>query len=418
MASAAGEFADFRVFFERAPGLYLILDPHFFIVAVSDAYLRATKMRRADIVGQHFFDVFPDDPDNVTGLRNMRASLERAVRERVPDSMNVQRYDIRGSGGEAEERYWSPINTPILGENGEVKYVLHCIEDMTELVHLKASGDENGRLARLQQQRVALMENEILARSEGLVAANRHLKTANDELAARTAELNDMLQAMQTFTYSIAHDLRGPLRALMGFSTVMVQEYAARLDENGRSLLRHITDSAQRMDKLLNDLLAYGRLTHVEVTAVPISTEAALTTVLEELNPQIRDKRAVVQVQGRLPSVMANPALLNQVLLNIIDNALKFVAPETTPNIVIKATQAEDRVRLSIIDNGIGIAPAYHEKVFDLFVRLHKPHAYSGTGIGLALVRKAMERMMGKVGVESTPGQGSSFWLEFRASPG
>ena len=416
MASAAGEFADFRVFFEKAPGLYLILDPHFFIVAASDAYLRATRMRRADIVGQHFFDVFPDDPENRTGLRNLRASLERAARERVPDSMDAQRYDIRGSSGPLEERYWSSINTPLLADNGETQYILHSIEDMTEVVHLKASEDENGRLSRLQRQRVALMENEIVSRSEDLTSVNRHLKTAYDELAARTTELNDMLQSMQTFTYSIAHDLRGPLRALMGFSTVMVQDYAARLDENGRSLLRHITDSAQRMDKLLNDLLAYGRLTHVEVTAVPISTETAVAGVLEELNPRIRDKRAVIQVQGRLPNVMANPALLHQVLLNLIDNALKFVAPETIPQIVIKATQTDDRVRLSIIDNGIGIAPAYHEKIFDLFVRLHKPHAYSGTGIGLALVKKAMERMTGKVGVESTPGQGSCFWLEFRAS--
>src|SRR5688572_27434101 len=226
-----------------------------------------------------------------------------------------------------------------------------------------------------------------------------------------------MLQSMQTFTYSIAHDLRGPLRALMGFSTVMVQEYSAKLDENGRSLLRHITDASQRMDRLLNDLLAYGRLTHVEVTAVPISIESSLAHVMEELNPHIRERHAVVQVQGRMPSVIANPALLNQILLNLLDNALKFVPPERNPQITIKATREEDRVRISIIDNGIGIAPAYDGKIFDLFARLHKSTAYPGTGIGLAVVKKAMERVGGKVGVESTPGEGSCFWLEFRGAP-
>jgi signal transduction histidine kinase len=143
-----------------------------------------------------------------------------------------------------------------------------------------------------------------------------------------------------------------------------------------------------------------------------------LTKVLEDLDSEIRKRGAVIQVQGRLPTVIANPALLHQVMLNLVDNALKFVAPDKTPRINIKATQTDDHVRLSIIDNGIGIPAAHHAKIFDLFVRLHKPTIYSGTGIGLALVKKAMERMMGKVGVESVPGEGSTFWLEFRASPG
>src|SRR5687767_6196805 len=244
MGGAGIDSTDFRAFFEKAPALHLVLDPHLFIVAVSDSYLRTIKVQREDIVGQHVFDVFPDDPKHLTGLRNLRGSLERAVRHRVPDSMDVQRFDIRGPGGEVEERYWSATNTPVLEENGEVKFVLHCVEDVTSFVNLKAADQEHERLARAQRQRVASMENELASRSEDLVVANRHLKAVNEELAGRTAELNDLLNTMQTFTYSIAHDLRGPLRALMGFSTVMVQEYSAKLDENGRSLLRHITDAS------------------------------------------------------------------------------------------------------------------------------------------------------------------------------
>ena len=410
--------ADFRALFEKAPALYLVVDPHFFVLAASDNYLRAIKMRREDLVGQHLFDVFHDDPHNLTGMHNLRSSLERAVRHRVPDAMDVQRYDVRGDSGEMEERYWSPVNTPILGADGEVKYVIHCVEDVTGFIHTDGADDPNAKMARLQRRRVALMANEIVSRSEDLATANRQLKTTNEELAARTSELNEMLQAMQTFTYSIAHDLRGPLRALMGFSSVMAQEYSAKLDETGKGYLRHIIDAAQRMDKLLNDLLAYGRLTHVEVTATPVAIDTAVTKVLEDLDSEIRKRQAVIQVQGRLPTVIANPALLHQVLLNLIDNALKFVAPDKTPRVNIKATQTNDHVRLSIIDNGIGIPSTHHAKIFDLFVRLHKPTVYSGTGIGLALVKKAMERMMGKVGVESVPGEGSTFWLDFRASPG
>jgi len=330
--------------------------------------------------------------------------------------MDVQRYDIRRPGRELEERYWSVVNTPVLKENGEVKYIIHCVGD-TEFATRKASDDEDTKWVHLQQQRVASMQNEVLRRSEELRAANQQLRVANEELALRTSELNDLLQTIQTFTYSIAHDLRAPLRALMGFSSVVVDDYADRLDDTGKSYLHHIKDASQKMDRLLKDMLAYGQLTHVEVTSVPMSLDSAVTAALEDLRPRIRERNAVVDVQRPLPSVIGNAALANQVLLNLIDNALKFVPADRTPRIVIRATESDDYVRLSVTDNGIGIAPAYHARVFDLFVRLHKPAAYPGTGIGLALVKKAMDRMMGKVGIESTPGEGSCFWLELRAAP-
>ncbi|HMJ64928.1 MAG TPA: ATP-binding protein, partial [Candidatus Binatia bacterium] len=299
---------------------------------------------------------------------------------------------------------------------GEIKYIIHSLEDVTEFVHLKASHDESGQAARRQRQRVATMENEVLSHSEQLHLANEQLKAANQELAGRTAELNDLLHTMQTFTYSIAHDLRGPLRALNGFSALVMEEYGNKLDDNGKSYLHHINEAAQRMDKLLLDLLTYGRLTHVEITAAPVPLEGSVAKVLEDLRAQIHDRNAVVEVQGALPTVLGNSALLHHVLINLLDNALKFVAPEKTPRILIQARRREGHVRLSITDNGIGIAPAYQGKIFELFVRLHKPAAYPGTGIGLAVVKKAMERMMGKVGLESIPGEGSRFWLEFRAA--
>ena len=418
MPKAVAGTAEFQVLFEKAPGLCLALDPNFFILAASDNYLRASMTRREDIVGQHLFDIFPDNPGDArpTALRNLRNSLERVIRDRVPDSLDVQRYDIRRPGGEFEERYWSVVNTPILKENGEVKYIIHCVGD-TEFAQRKASKEEDTKWVHAQQQRVATMQNEVVARSEELRLANQQLRVANEELGLRTAELNDLLQTIQTFTYSIAHDLRAPLRALMGFSTVVVDDYADRLDDTGKSYLRHIRDASQKMDRLLKDMLAYGQLTHVEVTAVPMSLDSAVTTALEDLSSYIRDRKAVVEVQRPLPSVIGNAALVNQVLLNLIDNALKFVAPDKVPHVAIRASESDDRVRLSITDNGIGVAPAYHARVFDLFVRLHKPAAYPGTGIGLALVKKAMDRMMGKVGIESTPGRGSCFWLELRAVP-
>ncbi len=408
---------DFRTLFEKSPGLYLVLDPHFFIMAVSDNYLQATMTRREDIVGQHLFDVFPDHSEgaNATTVRHLRSSLERVLRERTRDSMALQKYEIRRADGQIDERYWNPTNTPVIGANGEIQYIIHCVEDVTEFIRLRKSREERSQTAAHEEKHVMGMETEIFTRSQELGTANQELKDANEELAMRTAELNESLHTMQTFTYSIAHDLRGPLRALTGFSTLVLTEFADKLDQSGKDYLHRIDAAARQMDRLVSDLLAYGQLTHVEVTAVPISLDHIVTKVLQDLNPEIHARRAEVEVARPLPIVIGNIALINQVLANLIDNALKFVPKDRTPHLTINSTPGDKRVRLCIADNGIGIPAQYHGRVFDLFERLHKSSEYAGTGVGLALVKKAMERMMGKVGIESTPGEGSCFWLEFRA---
>src|SRR5688572_27045965 len=188
---------DFRAFFERSPGLHLVLDPQLFILAGSDNYFGAVAKRREDIVGQHFFDAFSDDPipADTTSARNLRGSLERAVRERISDAVAMQKYFIRQAGGRLEERYWRFVNTPILDSNGHLRYVIQSIEDLTESAGPTAAKVE--------------------------VSINQQIKVANEELAARTAQLNDALETMETFTYSIAHDLRAPLRALVTFSTLV-----------------------------------------------------------------------------------------------------------------------------------------------------------------------------------------------------
>lgn len=406
---------DFRVFFERSPGLYLVLDPQFFIIAATDNYLHSTVTRREDIVGQHLFDVFPENGDDA-GIGKLRESLEGVLRDRVPDSVVLKKSDLRRLRGEFEERYWNAINRPVIGADGRVQYIIHCLEDVTESGGAHDPAEIRSEAADLQRRRVAAMESAILSWSEEVGVANRQLKVTNEELALRTAELHESLQTMQTFTYTIGHDLRAPLRALTGFSSLVLTDYADKLDQQGKDYLRHIRDAAQRMDKLVGDLLAYGRLAQVEVTNVPFSLDEAITKVLTDFSSQIQARGAEIEVQHPLPNIVGNVVLLNQVLVNIIDNALKFVPLDKAPRITISATPTEDRVRLCVTDNGIGIASEYHSKIFDLFVRLNKSAQYPGTGIGLALVRKAMERMLGKVGLESTPGEGSSFWLEFRAA--
>ncbi len=164
---------DFRAFFESAPGLYLVLTPDFKIVAVSDAYLRATMTKRAEILRRGIFDVFPDNPDDptATGVRNLTASLERVLRDRTSDAMAVQKYDIRrpeSEGGEFEERHWSPVNSPVLGANGEVSHIIHRVEDVTEFIRLKMKGVEHEQLALELRTRNEQIESELSQRRQEL----------------------------------------------------------------------------------------------------------------------------------------------------------------------------------------------------------------------------------------------------------
>jgi PAS domain S-box-containing protein len=227
----------------------------------------------------------------------------------------------------------------------------------------------------------------------------------------RTAHLRQSLASLEGLLYHVAHDLRAPLRAMASFTTILSEEYSDKLDQRGCDYTRRIANSARFMDELLQDLLAYGRLTHTPVMLHDVNLEALVDSVLEQLRPEIESSRAVVEVQRPLPIVKANTAVLSQVLFNLIANALKFCPPKKSPCVHIGA-RTDKVVRFWVQDEGIGIRPEYHERVFRVFERLHGEKEYSGTGIGLAIVQKGVERLGGRVGVESEPGKGSRFWVE------
>src|SRR5712692_7743054 len=178
---------DFQALFESAPGLYLVLAPDFKIVAASDAYLRATMTKRDEILGRGIFDVFPDNPDDpaATGVRNLRASLERVLQNRVSDTMAVQKYDIRrpeSEGGGFEKRYWSPVNSPVFGAGKEITYIIHRVEDVTEFVRLKEQGIERDKFTQGLRTHAERMEAEVYLRAGEVQEANRRLEAASEEL--------------------------------------------------------------------------------------------------------------------------------------------------------------------------------------------------------------------------------------------
>lgn len=298
-----------------------------------------------------------------------------------------------------------------------------------------------GRARRAAERAAAQLKESELALRESEERLRRYATELEHRVAERTANLAQSIQSLEGVLYHVAHDLRAPLRGMASFTSILIDEYAPQLDERGRDYAYRISGAAQRMDRLVQDLLAYGRLAHTAVPVSNLSLEAEVNAALNHFSEEMEARDATVEVCRPLPPVKANAAVLNQILSNLLSNALKFVRPETRPHLRICAEETTSRiesaaaksngvptldarlsalegkfVRLWIEDNGIGISSEYHERIFRMFERLHGVGSYPGTGIGLAIVRKGVERMGGRTGVESVLGTGSRFWLELPAA--
>ncbi len=232
-------------------------------------------------------------------------------------------------------------------------------------------------------------------------------------VAERTAKLQELVGELEHFSYTITHDMRAPLRAMQGFAELMSESCAACDQQETQGFLRRIRTSAARMDSLITDALNYSRTVRQELAVLPVDAGALLRGMLDSY-PEFQPSRAQVEIGRELPLVMANEAGLTQCFSNLLNNAVKFVKPGQMPRVRIWAEPRDSWVRIWFEDEGIGIPRTMQPRVFDMFSRGHQD--YEGTGIGLALVRKVMDRMGGKVGVESEEGKGSRFWLELRSA--
>jgi signal transduction histidine kinase len=251
-------------------------------------------------------------------------------------------------------------------------------------------------------------QNALRAANAQLADKATHLEAVVQQ---RTATLRDTIGELEAFSYSIAHDMRAPLRSMQGFSDILLSDYTDRLDADGRRFLERIAASAERMDKLIQDVLNYSGVVRRELPIETVDVEQLLRGIVETY-PMLAPGHADVMLEGRLPPVLGNEAMLMQIFSNLMGNAVKFVAPGVKPKIRVSAEVHRPNVRFLVRDNGIGIPADQHEKIFAIFQQVSKN--FEGTGIGLAIVKKAVERMGGHVGVRSSPGEGSTFWVEMR----
>jgi len=252
-------------------------------------------------------------------------------------------------------------------------------------------------------------------RADDLLASQaRHLETLVEE---RTASLHEIINELESYSYSISHDMRAPLRAMQGYSQVLIEELGPQLDEANRRYLQRIVTAANRLDQLITDVLSYSRLSRAEIDLKPIDLNRLISELIHQY-PALHNEH--VEISGDLGIVIGAEALLVQAIANLLTNAVKFVRPGVAAHIKLwseeipQAVPGRPLIRLHIQDDGIGVPPEHHAAIFKIFHRAHSEKEYPGTGIGLSIVKKAIERMDGQVGLRSEPGKGSTFWIELR----
>src|ERR1043166_7496237 len=367
----------YRRLFEAARDGILILDPD--TRKITDANPFMTELlgyAHGELVGKELWEI---------GLLEDEKASQTAFREL--QKQRFIRYEDLPLQNKAGQHHQVEFVSNVYEENG--RNVIQCnIRDIT---------------ARKQA------EQALLAAKQEISQHADHLEAV---VAERTGQLRETIGELERFSYSLTHDMRAPLRAMQSFASFVVEEYSSRLDEKAVNYLRQIMRSAVRLDDLLQDVLSYTNILHSPLLMESVHLDRLVRDIIET-TLQGSLIQAQIRIEGTLPDVLGNEALLMQCVSNLLSNGAKFVSPGTTPHLEIWAEDMEPPlVRIWFKDNGIGIAPENHERIFGLFERVHPATRYEGAGIGLTIVRKAIKRLGAESGFDSELGKGSKFWIQ------
>ncbi len=413
------QLPDFQLLLESAPALYLVLTPQFTIAAVTNAYLQATMTHRYEIMGRSLFDVFPDNPDDphATGTRNLRASLNRVCRDKVPDTMAVQKYDIRRSdaeGGGFEERFWSPVNSPVFDAKGHLAYIIHRVEDVTEFVRLKQQGSEQEKQNIQFRTRVEKSEVEIFLRSQEVAESNRRLQYANAELERLNDKMTELDQLKTQFFANVNHELRTPLTLIMTPATKLLA--MNHLDDYTRRNLKVIERNARVLLKQVNDLLDVAKLDagKMEVHAETVDLGHLLEVVTSHFEV-LAEERGIDYVINVEAGVLAfvDSEKIQRIILNMLSNAFKFTPAHGKVSCTLRADHEQRHAIIEVADTGIGIPDEYRDIIFEPFRQADNGlmgHS-QGTGLGLAIAREFAELHGGTLVVAKSSETGALFSL-------
>ena len=359
-----------------------ITDPRGKITYVNDKFCAISKYSREELLGQ--------DHRIINSGYHPKAFI-RDIWQTI-GSGRVWKGEIKNKAKDGSFYWVDTTIVPYLGEDGKPLQYIAIRADITERKQAEAA---------LQKAQGELQE---------------HASTLEETVETRTAALRETIGELEAFSYSVSHDMRAPLRAMQSFSKILGEDCGDQVSPKGKEYIRRISTAAARMDSLIQDVLTYSRVSRIDLPMQPVNVEAMLREILETY-PAFQAPTANVELQGDFPTVMAIPAVLTQCISNLIGNAVKFVAPGVTPHIKIWAEEREGgaKTRLFFKDNGLGIDKEAHETIFGIFQRVNKN--YEGTGIGLSIVKKGVERMGGAVGLESALGKAAlSGWIWYDAT--
>jgi PAS domain S-box-containing protein len=355
-----------------------LLDARGYLTSWNTGAERNYGYKADEIIGRHFSTFYPSDAIEKGWPEH---ELGAAVAE---GRFSEEGWRIRKDGS----RFWaSVLVTALHGADGIVAGFLKITRDVTLRRKLEAL------------QEADRQKSEFLAELENRVQE-------------RTAQLTDANAQLEAFAYTVSHDLKAPLRGIRGFSQALAEDYSDKLDDRARDYLRRIGEGVLRMQTLVEDLLAHSQLSRAEFRLTTVELSSAVEEALRPFEGEIKAGKAEISVKEPLPAVVGQRSALVQSIQNLLSNAIKFTQEGQTPRIQVFAQETGDKTRLYVQDEGIGIEERHFDRIFQVFERLHGTETFSGTGIGLAIVKKAMERMGGTCGVDSQIDQGSRFWLE------
>ncbi len=362
----------YRFLFERNPASMLIYDRSTLaLLAVNEAFLKQYGYSNEEALSLSLPDLYPMEE---------KASIVELV-EKIKE---------HSSAGE-----WHHIK-----KDGSI---ITIIANSNDLVY-------HGKKARIA------VVTDITDRKKAEEEIKRLNQALEERVAERTAQLISINKELESYSYSISHDLRAPLRAIHGFSQILSVRHRLSLNMEGQQYIDYIVEASVRMEQLINDLLDYSRLGRKSLKIRPVSLSALLDSIYSDFSKKLEEIDAKLFIENELPEILGDDSLLRQIFINLIENSITYRRTGIQLVIKIGCSGNSDRYIVSISDNGIGIPEEHWEKIFDIFQRLHSEEKYPGTGIGLATVKKAVTMLNGKVWVNSIIGEGSTFYIQLPAN--
>lgn len=502
---------DFQTLFESVPDLYLVLTPDLKIISASNAYIEATMIKDREILNRHLFEVFPDNPNDpaATGVKNLKASLERVLKNKIPDKMAIQKYDIQrpeSEGGGFEERYWSPLNSPIFGEDGKIHYILHRVEDVTKSVLMQKGQEQllhraeeryhtlfnsmdqgfcviqmiyndkekpidyqfieinpafekhtgiNNALGKRMRELAPDHEEHWFRTYGRVVETGKAIRFQNDakqlnrsydvfafrfgepkdrqvailfsDITAQKQSEKELLQmkeiaeranaAKSDFLARMSHDIRTPLNGIIGMCDLLLGTGQTPQQLRYTQILKSSTNS---LSTLINDILDFSKIEagKLELTKVEFNLYMTIEEIASTLSYQASKKglELICYIEPNVPKVVfGDPDRLWQILVNLINNAVKFTeAGHVIVWVRLEEVQKDSvTIHFEVLDSGIGLSQEEIGRLFQAFSQadVTTTRRFGGTGLGLAIAKQLVEMMGGKIGVISEPNSGSTFWF-------